>query len=39
MAYYAQTFGKIILPKENLETAYERMCELNGHNELKEGGA
>lgn len=39
MGYYVQTEKmKVVVPKENLETARERMCELNTHDEYKRGG-
>lgn len=39
MGYYVETIGcDFVLHKENFEKAYEAMCELNDHDELKRGG-
>jgi hypothetical protein len=40
MGYYVYiSESNFRLPKEKFQEAYERMCELNDHDELKNGGA
>lgn len=40
MGYYVQiTDGSPVLPKERLDEAYARLCELNDHDEWKRGGS
>lgn len=39
MGYYVETVGcNFRLPKDKFEIAYEAMCDLNDHDELKMGG-
>lgn len=40
MGYYVHIVGAdVLIPNEHLQAAYEAVCELNNHNELKRGGA
>ena len=40
MGYYVTiTEADFIIPTENLDAAYEAVCELNNHNNLKRGGS
>lgn len=39
MGYYVETIGcEFLLKKENFQKAYQAMCELNNHDDLKRGG-